>query len=391
MKPRPEALLQCFLLLMLSQMNFAQTAFQSRASNANSALSTLNDWVIGKNKTAYRPSTVVLSVSASLYLLNNNGTTKLADGTVAQYSDAFDSAVDWQDAKKFTNINENFGLVRDGINLAIERRPFITADDTLFFRLTNTTTRKYRVIFVADSMPDILAFWQDNYSGTSTPVLLGDTTIVDFDIMLSNPVSAAPDRFKMIFKVVNGGPVPVKFTGVNAFESNNNIIVDWNTMNEINIAKYIIERSEDGHSFVQEGSITAKGRNNNTTVNYSWTDIQPLSHDDYYRIKCVDIDGHETYSEVIKATMQENNSLITLNTNMISNGIIGLQMNDQVAGKYHVRLMTDYGAILSARTINHQKGNSSEKVIIGSNMAKGVYLLEVIKPDGDVLNYKIIN
>src|SRR5438128_1048236 len=85
---------------------------------------------------AYRPVTINESISSSLYLLNANGSTVLADGNLVEFDNSFNAGVDFYDAMKFTNINENFGLLRDGVILAIERRPIIGQQDTLFFKLT---------------------------------------------------------------------------------------------------------------------------------------------------------------------------------------------------------------------------------------------------------------
>lgn len=359
MKPHLKAFLLCLFSLLLAQTNFAQT--------------------------------VVKSISASLYLLNNNGSTTLADGTVAQYSDLFDTAVDWQDAKKLNNINENFGLMRDGISLAIERRPFIISNDTLFFRLTNTTSRKYRVIIIADSMPGVAAAWKDNYSGTTIPIGLGDTSSIDIDIMTTNPASADPNRFKMVFSMSDGGPLPVRFASVHAYEVNDdNIDIEWSVSDESNIDHYEVERSADGNNFTKEAMIVAIG-NNNSFIQYHYNTIKASLSNNYYRIKAIDKNANLVYSKIVSIKSGKVNEYITLNTDIGRHGMIGLDMKEQEPGVYHIRLMTSYGAILTAKSFQHQKESSSETITVTKNLAKGIYMLEIIKPNGDRQCFKMIN
>src|ERR1700733_13742507 len=73
------------------------------------------------------------SLRTNLYLLGDVNSTVLADGNLVQYNNGYSAAVNFQDVVKFNNINETFGIMRDNVLLAIERRPIITIVDTLFF------------------------------------------------------------------------------------------------------------------------------------------------------------------------------------------------------------------------------------------------------------------
>ncbi len=70
------------------------------------------------------------------------------------------------DASKFTNVDEMFGLTRNGKLLSIERRPTIHNADTLFISTTNMTQRSYQFGFTAN------AFNQSGLQATLVIIIL---------------------------------------------------------------------------------------------------------------------------------------------------------------------------------------------------------------------------
>ena len=59
----------------------------------------------------------------------------LMDGNMTIYDDIYCNCVNWEDALKMTNPGENWGLVRSGTSLAVERRKFIPETDTTYIRM----------------------------------------------------------------------------------------------------------------------------------------------------------------------------------------------------------------------------------------------------------------
>jgi hypothetical protein len=75
-------------------------------------------------------------------------------------------------------------------------------------------------------------------------------------------------------------------------------ILQWQTVQEINIQKYIIERSTDPSfdNSIEIGTVTAK--NTSSLHNYSITDAKIIANGTYYyRLKIVEFDK-ATYSNV---------------------------------------------------------------------------------------------
>ncbi|RYF76284.1 MAG: hypothetical protein EOO39_05760 [Cytophagaceae bacterium] len=104
----------------------------------------------------------------------NAGNSVLADGVMASFSAGAAPAVDFDDAVKITNTGENVSLKRDGNLLAIERRPTIQANDTLFLELTGVRYQTYKWNISGENMdaPGLQGWLIDAFTSVSTPLNL---------------------------------------------------------------------------------------------------------------------------------------------------------------------------------------------------------------------------
>lgn len=73
------------------------------------------------------------------------------------------------------------------------------------------------------------------------------------------------------------------------------ISLKWVTGSEINSSFFNVEKSADGVVFSSIAKVAAKGAST-TTSNYHFIDNSPLSGNNYYRLKQVDVDGKYVYS-----------------------------------------------------------------------------------------------
>lgn len=76
--------------------------------------------------------------------------------------------------------------------------------------------------------------------------------------------------------------------------------------------------------------------------------------------------------------------------NPVTNGVINLQMNNMPQGIYNVRVMNGIGQVIVTRQLNHSAGNSTETIQLGKGAVKGIYQLEVVKPDNTKFSSKVI-
>ncbi|MEP6676743.1 MAG: M36 family metallopeptidase [Ferruginibacter sp.] len=94
---------------------------------------------------------------------------------------------------------------------------------------------------------------------------------------------------------VTPGTVPLTLLWFYAGQVGNQVTLDWKTVSEINVKNFTVEWSSNGINWSSLGDITAQNRNSNS---YNFLHANPVSGNNYYRIKMNDIDGHFTYSPV---------------------------------------------------------------------------------------------
>lgn len=95
---------------------------------------------------------------------------------------------------------------------------------------------------------------------------------------------------------VIGAILPVELISFDAIAQEEKVALEWVAEKELNLEGYEVERSLDGSNFDYIGFVEAN--NAFDTQNYNFIDNENLEGQVYYRLRSVDIDGTEEYSEV---------------------------------------------------------------------------------------------
>jgi hypothetical protein len=107
------------------------------------------------------------------------------------------------------------------------------------------------------------------------------------------------------------GPLAVEMSTFTARkQSNKEVAILWKTGQEKANKSFNIERSSDGLSFSNIGSL--QGAENSVVEKaYNFTDAAPLQGVNYYRLKSVDLEGKETISKIVAVNFSDkmNNKL----------------------------------------------------------------------------------
>ena len=322
-----------------------------------------------------------------LYLIRSNlnmvaadGSTTLLDGDLTQYDPGYSDSLDALDARKMTNPGENIGMSRDGQVLSVERRQTIINTDTIFYKIWNLrAVRSYQLQFVATNLyqPGLLAFVKDAYLNINTPVDLEDTTVLDFNID-ANPASYATNRFTLIFMTPVGGTLPLSLLSMKAVEIDNSVTVQWQTGVESSVKYYTVQRSTDDRNFTTIGEAGIKNMPSNT---YSFTDDNPKTGYNYYRIAITSLDGAVSYSDIALVYTGSSNRILKIYPNPVNGNIIHLQLPNQPAGTYTARLINTQGRVVLTRQIQHAAA-ATENIEVNISLPRGIYHLELTDPGG---------
>ncbi len=325
--------------------------------------------------TGFRPTGATSYFVTGLYPMVS-GNPVYADGVTAAFNSSFSNNIDGNDAVKTSNFGESIGMVRDNKLLAIERRDAVA--DPIYYQMSGLKTMKYRLEFTPTSISGVEAILEDAYLSTSTPIDLTVASHVDFDAVSTNPATFT-NRFKIVFKALNTTPVTI--TNVNAQQKNTAMQIDWKVQVETGVKEYVVEHSTDGTNFTKVGTVPASTNNGGAAV-YSLLDVAPSAGVNYYRIKTIDLSGAVRYTYIIKVIFGKATPSITLNSTIINNGRISLQMNNEEKGKYAVRLTNAVGQQLMNESIQYNGGSSTQTFTVRSLVSKGVYYVEIVKPSG---------
>jgi autotransporter-associated beta strand protein len=354
---------------------------QATAPSATLSFTEMDKWRTG-NPAIFRPlgesGQTGFSLRTNLHLLNMDSTTIMADGVLAEFGEGYNNGLDYNDAAKMPNIGESLALSRGNKSISVERRNVFPTFDTLLLRLTNTSARSYQFECTATNVPPLVtAQLEDTYTGLSTPINTQGSTNISFSIN-GEKSSAAPDRFRIVMNRVTKA-LATNGTGISAEQFGETILVSWKLENENRIAHYLLERSEDGLHFNTLKLVNAAGKPD--PVHYSEADEIPFPGNNFYRVKIVDSNGKELFTDVVVVRWQENKKDIVVYPNPIKGGIIRLHFLKQPAGSYLIKLFSETGQLLMERKVNYNGLNSAVSIAIPAVLSyAAVGLLQVVGP-----------
>jgi hypothetical protein len=328
--------------------------------------------------TAPAPSALL---STTLYAATADSThtpVYLADGTVDMFNSNFSNDVSWdEDVQKPANTSENLSIIKSGQVMSIEKRNIVNAGDTIFFKISSLKISPYQFSFTTKNFnrPDLTAVLVDTATKTSTPIHLGDSasTIVNF-ATTSNPATFSAGRFYILFKPAPGS---VKYSNVTATQEVKNIAVQWIVTDQVNINKYVVEKSTDGVNFY---SVDTTAAINVTT--YDWLDVNASTGANYYRIRGIDNTGAVEYSQIVEVVIGKGiTEGMAIYPNPVTNGDLQLQMNNMPAGEYGINIIDVTGQVILTKTIEYGAFSETQSILLNKDLSNGIYILEIIHPD----------
>lgn len=313
---------------------------------------------------------------ANLYINNQQGSGVLMDGNLTNYGDQYSNAVDMDDAWKMTNSSENFGIVREGKTLIVERRKPVTTTDTSFFKMWNMVHQSYQLEIILKNFttPGLYAKVLDRYLNLETSVPLNDTTWVGFAVN-ADPASYDPLRFQLIYFKLNTASVPISFTSFKAWRVPQGVEVEWNVMNEVSVEQYVVEHSADGRNFESAFNIPA---NNAGSKSYNYLHGSPLSGDNFYRIKAIRMTGSIETSSIVKVGGVD--AEVAVYPNPVTGNTIRMRMETKEAGLYQLSLIGAAGRAYPLKAVTVSAGQSYQTIGLPPNTRPGIYRLRITSP-----------
>ncbi len=167
-------------------------------------------------------------------------------------------------------------------------------------------------------------------------------------------------------------PLPITLISFSAKLVGDNVEIDWTTAAETNNAYFTIQRSRDANDWTNIQQI-AGGGTRATDSSYSAIDHNPFSGTSFYRLMQTDLDGKQTYSQIVSIELGNSTSITIYPNPALDRVIINLPGN----GRYKLSVLNDLGQLVFNAPLS---GNQSTVNV--STLARGVYYFYVTGPSG---------
>ena len=176
-------------------------------------------------------------------------------------------------------------------------------------------------------------------------------------------------------------PLPLTLTDLKARALPNGAVgLSWKTTDESNVSHFTIQRSADGTTWQDAGSVNAQGPSS-LENSYSFTDLTPFPVKDYYRLQIVDNDGNLSYSSVVVVDLAGTNSSFVIFPNPATDQVTIRYSG--ISGTTTLQLMNIEGKILLQKKLGSSGAGS---VLLPVSMyPPGNYLVQVLR-DGHVIH-----
>ncbi len=172
-------------------------------------------------------------------------------------------------------------------------------------------------------------------------------------------------------------PLPIDLISFGAKQNSSGVQLIWTTATEINNSYFTLERSSNGTTYSEIGSVRGAG-NSTFSLNYSYTDFSPLSGVSYYRLKQTDFDGkNETFKPIAINFKKSNQNSIDVEVlkNPFSDNI-KLSITTQLKGESEIVIYNLSGNVVY--NSNQFLSENNEINIDGlSELTSGIYFLRI--------------
>ncbi len=159
------------------------------------------------------------------------------------------------------------------------------------------------------------------------------------------------------------GVLPLTWLDISVKEKQNQALLEWTTIHEVNIVGFTVQHSTDGIQWTSIGLVNAV-QNGNSEHRYRFTHTAPQKGNNYYRIEEINEDGKNAFSKVL--FIQINNPLIRLLHQPVTNGQISFALNESAT----VQLFSAQGQLLFNRYLS-----AGSHTLESTHLSKGIYFL----------------
>jgi hypothetical protein len=281
----------------------------------------------------------------------------------------------------------------------------ITIADTISSFFRNYTTYKWQKSTNGGGLwtdiSGVTTLPETNYYITTYTVPPGSTTMADSGTLyrvvvattsanLTNPNCNISDGVTITLSVNNCG-IPLK-TDLLSF--NGKLVGDkghlsWTTSKEDEPVTFILERSNDGTSFVQIGTVNSHNDYTATVNSYSFIDPVAITGKAYYRLVLAEQSGARKFSRTIQLNRSESENLGLINVINPFNYSLEFDITAKSDAKVEVELVDLFGKVVRKATYTVRAGVNALSMPNTDVLSSGTYILRV-RNNEVLINRKVL-
>jgi len=169
--------------------------------------------------------------------------------------------------------------------------------------------------------------------------------------------------------------LPVELTDFTATKMDDESLLNWKTVSEINNAQFDVERSVDGIHFEKIGEVAGAG-SSSSTIAYDFIDANPSKGINYYRLNQLDFDGRSTLSEIRQLEFGAQSTRINIYPNPVVD-VVNIETSEQGAS---LQVYDMLGKLVMQNTLDNAGRVSTQDLI------SGAYIFRVLDASGETLS-----
>lgn len=223
-----------------------------------------------------------------------------------------------------------------------------------------------------------------NYDGTFWRSIGGAAT--GNALTTGNVTSTSVSTFNRNFTFGSVSYVlPIKIISFTAGRMNDYTKLNWTIGNELNVAHYELQRSEDGISFYTIS--THNPYNRNSTEFYHYDDRKILKGIAFYRLKVNNLSSQVNYSHIVTVSDNRTGKDFYVITNPVASNI-DLYAGAAIKGFYNYTIINTAGQVVQAGTLDIKNAGVYSIYLKPATVA-GAYIL-VVQNEANKLQKMII-
>ncbi len=192
--------------------------------------------------------------------------------------------------------------------------------------------------------------------------------------------NASVSSFFNFATVQYGTALPIELISFTAKNTENGNRCEWVTASETNNDYFNLERSYDGENFDKIAQINGFGAGTTTeTREYEFTDTESCDGVVYYRLQQVDIDGANSYSDIVALNCLKSKDALSVFPNPALS-TISYSFYEETDGVINVQIVDVYGKLVTWERFSTQRGVNNLQSSV-EQLAAGVYYLKLDRMD----------